>query len=108
MNPDEHKLPGVQFIDAAVKIANSLETRERDEIAAAAAVNYAALGLLDDALASVREISDSYLADTAIVQTAVNVVASEPETDALSLVESIEDPGIQNLALEQISVKYAE
>lgn len=108
MNPDDQNLPGIQLIDVAVEIARSLETSECDKIAAAAAVNYASLGLLDDALASVREISDSYSVDTAIAQTAVNVTASEPESEVLSLVDSIEDPGIQNLALEQVSVRYAE
>src|ERR1051326_6050067 len=99
---------GLQFLDAAVEIANSLETRERDEIMIAAAANYATCGLLDDAIRSADEISDSYLRDTAIAQIAVNTIAAEPDADLLSLVESIEDPGVHNLALEQVSAKYAE
>jgi tetratricopeptide (TPR) repeat protein len=108
MNPDDQNLPGLQLIDAAVEIASFLETRERDQIAVVAAANYAAIGLLDDAIRSAEEISDSYLRDTAIARMAVNVIEREPETDVLSLVESIEDPGIQNLALGQLSVRYAE
>ena len=108
MNPDDQILPGIQLIDTAVEIASSLETRERDEIAVEAAANYATFGLLDDAIRSAEGISDSYLRDTAVASIAVNVIECEPETDVLSLVESIEDPGIQNLAREQLSVKYAE
>lgn len=108
MNPEESNLPGLEFIDTAVAIANSLETGQRDEIMSAAAVNYSSLGLLDDAIKSADEISDSYLRDTALTQIAVNAVAHEPDGDLLSLIESIEDPGNQNLALEEIAVKYAE
>ena len=108
MDSDDQNLPGIQLIDAAVEIASFLETRERNEIAVEAAANYATFGLLDDAIRSAEGISDSYLRDTAVARMAVNVIECEPETAVLSLVESIEDPGIQNLALEQVSVKYAE
>lgn len=108
MNPDEPNLPGVEFVDAVVGIVNSLPTRERDELMTATAINYSALGLLDDAIKSADEISDSYLRDTALTQIAVNTIAHEPDADVLSLVESIDDPGNQNLALEEIAAKYAE
>ena len=108
MNPDESNLPGVEFLDAAVGLAKSLQTGACDEIMSAAAVNYSSLGLLDDAIQSAEDISDSYLRDTAISQIAVNTVSHQPDADLLSLVESIDDPGNQNLALEEIAVKYAE
>lgn len=108
MNPDEQNLPGVEFIDAAVAIANSLPTRERDEIMSAAAIRYSALGLLDDALKSADDISDSYTRDTALTQVGVNTVSAAPDSDPLTVIDSIDDPGNQNLALEEIAVKYAE
>src|SRR5436190_1385413 len=108
MNPDESNLPGVEFLDAAVGLAKSLQTGACDEIMTAAAVNYSSLGLLDDAIQSAEDISDSYLRDTAITQIAVNTVSHQPDADLLSLVESIDDPGNQNLALEEIAVKYGE
>jgi hypothetical protein len=108
MNPDESNLPGVEFVDAAIGLAKSLPTGASDEIMSAAAVNYSRLGLLDDAIKSAEEISDSYFRDTAITQIACNTVPHEPDADLLSLVDSIDDPGNQNLAVEEIAVRYAE
>ncbi len=108
MSPDESTLPGLEFVDAAVAVANSLETGARNEIMSAAAVIYSTLGLLDDAIKSADEISDSYSRDITIAQVAVHAVASETTDNVLSLVESIEDLGNLNLALEDVAVKYAE
>jgi len=106
MNPEEHNQSGLEFVDAAAEIARSLV--DRDEIMVAVAADYATLGLLDDALRATDEIGDPYSRDTAIANIAVNWVTNKPDTDPLSLIDSIEDLGNQNLALEHISVKYAE
>jgi hypothetical protein len=106
MNPTDHNPPGLEFVDAAFAIGKPLG--DRDDIMMAVAGNYATLGLLDDALAAADEMADSYLRDTAIANIANNSVASAPEADPLSLIESIDDPVAQNLALEQLAVKFAE
>ena len=72
------------MVDVAVEIANSLGTGERDEIMSAAAIDYSTLGLLDDAIKSANEISDSPLRDTTLTQIAVNAVASDPKNGSIS------------------------
>jgi len=106
VDSDANNQAGLEFVDGAAAIGKSLD--DRDEILMAVADAYANLGLIDDALAVADEISDSYSRDTAIGNVAVNVVASGPDVDPISLVDSIEDIGNQNLALAQISIRYAE
>jgi tetratricopeptide (TPR) repeat protein len=108
VNSNEHNQPGLEFVDIAFAIGNSLDGHERDDIMLPVAVNYAKLCLLDDAIKAAEEISDSYLRDTAITQIGVNAIGCDAETDVLSILEAIEDPGVHNLALEQISLTYAE
>jgi hypothetical protein len=74
----------------------------------AVADKYAALCLLDDAMRTTEEISDSYLRGTAISQVAAKTITCEPDADVFSLIDEIEDPGVYNVALEQLSIKYAE
>src|SRR5262245_46031264 len=108
MNDNDHNQTALQFIDAAFGIGKSIEGSGRDEMMMACADKYAALCLLDDAMRTTEEVSDSYSRDTAISQVAVNTIACDPETDVLSLLEAIEDPGVYNVALEQLTVEYAE
>jgi tetratricopeptide (TPR) repeat protein len=108
VNSNEHNQAGLEFVDIAFAIGNSLDGHERDEILPAVAVSYAKLSLLDDAIKAAEEISDSYSRDTTITQIAVSAIGCDPDADVLSIIESIEDPGVHNLALEQLSVAYAE
>src|SRR5215471_19368465 len=106
IDSDTNNQAGLEFVDGAAELAKTLN--DRDEILMAIADAYATRRLFDDALAMADEIGDTYARDTAIANVAVHAVGSEPDIDPLALIESIEDLGSQNLALEQISVRYAQ
>lgn len=100
---------GNSFLDCAVEIANSIEGLEgRSEILSLIAVKYAGAGQLDVAVDLAETINDSYLRDHALAGVSARCIEVGAADYADKLSATIEDDTAYALAIEQMSLAYAE
>ena len=98
---------GADFVDAAVRVAQTIDGfEERGEILTSAANAYAEAGQTDLAVNLAETIDDSYQRDLALTKIATICAVADDE-QAESLLEMIDDDGAYGLAIEQMATAYA-
>jgi tetratricopeptide (TPR) repeat protein len=99
---------GADFVEAAVRVAQTIDGfEERGEILSSAANIYAESGQSDLALSLVQTIDDSYQRDLALTKIAAVCAAAGDGDQAESLLDMIEDDVAYGMAVEQIAAAYA-
>src|SRR5947209_18212926 len=105
----EDNLSDESFLASAARVAETIETQEDySEILSLIAVRCAGLGLLDAAIQLAESVNDPYIRDQSLASVATECVARGENIYADELLGMIEDSGLYAVAMEQLSVEYAE